>query len=333
MGRLARRCLVPSARSVESERCLDERSIIHRMGGELTFRSIRRDLPPDARRALLCQAAAVAIFGEVIEVQRLAPRLVRVVLGGDGLDGFVPIEWTDQYVNALFVPPGAPYAVPFDVDAARQLAPEHRPLGRRFTIRWWDEATRRLALDVVVHGDVGVAGQWANNARPGDRLQIVGPSGGYAPDPEADGHLLVGDESALPAIAASLERIPEGRPVHAVLVVDDEGHELDLACPGDLVATWVHRLAPDADGDHVLRAVAAIELPPGRIQVFVHGEASEVRAVRRHLLGDRGIPKEGTSISPYWRRGQSDEEWRQVKAAWLAAAESDVPAVDATDQG
>lgn len=271
------------------------------------------------------QAGAVALFGEVIEVQRLAPRMFRVVLGGPGLDGYVPTDWTDQYVNALFVPPGAPYQVPFDVDEARRLVPEHRPVGRRYTIRWWDEATRRLAIDFVVHGDVGVAGRWAARARPGDLLQIIGPTGGYAPDPAADGHLLVGDESALPAIAAALERMPEGRPVRAVLVVDDTDHEIALDCPADLEVTWVHRRAADG-GDPVLRAVEAVELPPGRVQAFVHGEAAEVRAVRRHLLSDRGIPREGSSISPYWRRGQTDEQWREVKAAWLAASEADLPA-------
>jgi NADPH-dependent ferric siderophore reductase len=264
-------------------------------------------------------------YGDVIEVERLTPRMIRVVLGGEGLDGYTPTDWTDQYVNALFVPAGAPYTVPFDVDAARQLAPEHRPVGRRYTIRRWDEATRRLTIDFVVHGDVGVAGRWANHARPGDRLQIVGPSGGYAPDPEADGHLLVGDESAIPAIAASLERVPAGRPAQVVLVVDDAASHVDLACPGDLAVTWVHRDDSPAGGkDQLLRAVEAIDLPPGRVQVFVHGEAGEVRAVRRHLLGDRGIPKAGASISPYWRRHHSDEQWREVKAAWIAEAEQDV---------
>lgn len=262
-------------------------------------------------------------WGEVVEVVRLTPRLVRIVLGGEGLAGYTPTDWTDQYVNALFVPDGAPYEVPFDADEARQLEPRHRPVGRRYTIRWWDPTTRRVAIDFVVHGDVGTAGRWAANARPGDRLQFVGPSGGYAPDATADVHLLVGDESAIPAIAASLERIPEGHPAIAVLVVDDEDHHLDLACPGDLDVTWVHR--QDAvEPEHLVRAVESLVLPPGRVDVFVHGEAAEVRAVRRHLFVDRGIPREGTSISPYWRRGHDDEQWREVKRDWLAAWETDL---------
>jgi len=259
----------------------------------------------------------------VIEVQRLTPRYVRVILGGDGLDEYQNTEFTDQYVNALFVPDGAPYQVPFDVDEARQLPSEHRPIGRRYTIRSWDESTRRLAIDFVVHGDVGTAGRWANNAQPGDLLQIHGPSGGYAPDPDADRYLMVGDESALPAIAASLERVPVGRPAVVVAVVDDEDHHLELDTPADLELVWLHR-CDAVDPDHVLNAVMALGPLDGRVDVFVHGEAAEVRAVRRHLLGEREISRDQTSISPYWRRGQNDEEWRQVKADWIKASDDDL---------
>lgn len=267
----------------------------------------------------------MAIYGEVLEVRHLTPRMVRVVLGGDGLAQFTPTPWTDQYVNALFVPEGAPYEVPFDVDDARALPAEHRPVGRRYTIRWWDDTTRTVAIDFVVHGDVGHAGRWANNARPGDRLQIVGPTGSYAPDPSADAHLMVGDESAIPAIAASLERVTPTQQAHAVLIVDDADHHLDLTCPGSLDTTWVHRAdAAPGDRDQLLSAVQGVELPSGDIQVFVHGEANEVRAVRRHLLGERAIAKERTSISPYWRRDHTDEQWRAVKADWIAESERDL---------
>jgi len=265
----------------------------------------------------------MTLYGEVVEVERLTPHMVRVVLGGEGLAGFTPTPFTDQYVNALFVPPGAPYDVPFDVEEARGGEPEHRPRGRRYSVRSWDPASGRLTVDVVVHGDVGFAGRWANGAVPGDRLQVVGPSGSYAPDPRADWYLMVGDESALPAIAASLERVPAGRTVLAVLVVDDAQSKLDLDSPGALEVTWVLRAADPGNPDQLLRAVEALGFPAGRVQVFVHGEAGEVRAVRRHLLADRGVQKDGASISPYWRRDFTDERWREAKAEWLAASERD----------
>jgi NADPH-dependent ferric siderophore reductase len=265
----------------------------------------------------------MTMFGEVVEVSVLAPRMRRVVLGGDGLEAYAPTAWTDEYVNVRFLPPGAPWSVPFDLEAARSGPPEHRPRARRYSVRAWDAAARRLTLDVVVHGDSGVAGRWAASAAPGDRLQFTGPSGGYAPDPAADWHLLVGDESALPAIARSLEQVPAGRPVVAVVVVDGPDHELALTSAGQLDLRWLHRR--DATGeDQLVRAVAALDFPPGRPQVFVHGEAGEVRAVRRHLLGERGLGRDGASISPYWRRDLTDEQWRAIKKEWLAASERDV---------
>lgn len=264
------------------------------------------------------------MYGTVVRTERLAPRMVRVVLGGDGLAGFSSTGFTDEYVNALFLPPGSPWTVPFDPDEVKAGAPDHRPRGRRETVRRWDDERGELWLELVTHGDVGLAGRWANHAGPGDRLQLTGPNGGYAPDPDADGHLLVGDESALPAIAASLERVPAGAPVAVVAVVDGPDDEVPLDTPGDLTLRWVHRRREPGDHEaRVVAAVASLDLPPGRIQPFVHGEAGEVRAVRRHLRADRGIDVAGASISPYWRRGLDDERWREIKRDWVRETEQE----------
>lgn len=249
----------------------------------------------------------------MIESRRLNPSMVRVAFGGDGLADFAPTGFADAYVSLLFCLPGSP-DVPFDDEAAKHLPREQRPVPRRFTVRRWDEERRELWIDFVVHGDVGIAGRWAATAQPGDRLQFRGPAGAYSPSPEADWHLLVGDESALPAIGAALERIPAGAPTIVVGLVDGPEHELDLGTD----VHWVHRPA------ELVEAVAALEFPPGRVHGFVHGEAQETRAVRRHLLADRGIDPAGLSLSPYWRRSMSDEAWREVKRAFLAAQEQDV---------
>ncbi len=249
------------------------------------------------------------MHGEVIEKIQLTPTMVRVVLGGDGLDGYTPATSTDQYVNALFVPDGAPYSAPFDEAAAYAGPAEYRPRGRRYTVRSWDPDRQHLVIDFVVHGSAGYAGRWANGAQPGDVLQFVGPHGAYAPDADADWHLFVGDESALPAIAASLEVVRPGIPVVAVIVVDGPANEQLLDSPGELTVRWVHR----AGGDHaqqVVDAVAGISFLPGKFDVFVHGEAREIRAVRKYLVAEHGVERRGASISPYWRRGDTDEAWR-----------------------
>lgn len=267
----------------------------------------------------------MSVYGTVRHTEALTPSLVRVVFEGDGLAGFTPTEWTDQYVNALFVPDGSDYGPPFDLEAAMDLPREQRPVGRRITIRAHDAAAGTVTMDFVIHGDAGHAGRWANRAQPGDRLQFTGPSGSYRPDPTADAHLFAGDESALPGIAAGLEQLPAGVPAFAVVVVDDADGELPLSTSADLHLTWLHRAdAAPGDVDQLLRGVEALDVPTGRTQVFVHGEAYEVRSIRKHLVGERGIPKSDTSISPYWRRGRDDEAWRQVKREWIAASDREL---------
>lgn len=264
------------------------------------------------------------MFGRVERVEQLTPHLVRVVLGGEGLAEFVPSPSTDSYVNAYFPPAGADYAVPFDTDAIRALPRDRRPAARRYTVRHWDAARRELWIDFVVHGDAGVAGPWAAGARPGDLLQFGGPSGSYAPNPAADWHLMIGDGSALPAIAASLAQVPSGRPVHVLVEVGNADDELPLDSPGDLHVTWLHRDANPGADDLALTALDKLDRPAGRVHAFVHGEAVANRALRAHLLAEWRIPREDLSISPYWRRAFTDESWREVKSAWMAAVDKDV---------
>lgn len=257
----------------------------------------------------------------VEDVSRLTPRLIRVVVGGEDLAGFGVGEFTDHYVKLQIPPPGAPYAAPFDAEDLRARLPrEHWPRTRTFTVRDWDDERNLLTLDFVDHGDTGVAGPWAAAARPGDRLQLMGPGGAYTPDPAAGWHLMVGDESVLPAIAASLARVPAGVPVHVVVEVGGPDEEIALDTPGDLRLTWLHRNGAE---DRLLEAVRALDFPEGPVHAFVHGEASAVRAVRRHLVAERGVPREALSVSGYWKRGRTDEGWREDKAEWKRLVEAD----------
>jgi NADPH-dependent ferric siderophore reductase len=233
----------------------------------------------------------------VESVQRLTPRMIRIVFGGEGLAGFGAGEFTDHYVK---------------------LRIGERT--RTYTVREWDG--ERLTIDFVVHGDTGVAGPWAAAAKPGDTLELRGPGGAYAPDPDADWHLMVGDPSVVPAISASLARVPEGRLVHVLLQADGPEDEQPLESPGDLRVQWLH-----GDGDELLAdAVRSLEWPEGAVQAFVHGEASAVRALRRHLLAERGLPRESVSISGYWKRKRTEEGWREDKPEWNRLVEADLTA-------
>ena len=263
------------------------------------------------------------MYAEVERVEQLSPSLVRVVLTGGTLHEFTTPVATDAYVNARFVPADSPLVVPFSDDEVAALDPEHRPRPRRFTVRWWDETTQHLAIDFVAHGDTGYAGSWAQRARPGDRLQFSGPGGNYRPSPDVDWHLFAGDESALGAIGASLEQLPADARALVFVVVDAPGHEVELPTSADVDVVWLYRSMAADPEVQLADAIAAASFLPGEFDCFVHGEAAEVRAVRRHLKADRGVDVRAQSISPYWRRRHTDEAWRAVKRQWLAEQAQD----------
>ncbi|OZM74286.1 NADPH-dependent ferric siderophore reductase [Amycolatopsis antarctica] len=252
----------------------------------------------------------------VLRKENLTPHMIRIVAGGPDLSAFEGLVCTDSYVKLLIPVPGVRYPEPFDMQAVRENFPrEQWPRTRTYTVRHVDMAAGELTLDFVHHGDQGLAGPWAVTAQPGDELVLLGPGGGYAPSAEADRHLLVGDESALPAIAVALEAMPAGAPVQVFVEVEDAAEEQPLATEADARIHWVHR----SSGADLVAAVREPGVPAGTVQAFVHGEAGFVRELRRYLLTECGVRKDLLSISGYWRRGKDDEAWRAEKAAEKAA--------------
>ncbi|MBV2355843.1 siderophore-interacting protein [Streptomyces sp. J2-1] len=257
----------------------------------------------------------------VIRTERLTPHVQRVVLGGDGLAEFAADTCTDHYVKLLFGPEGVSYPEPFDMDRIRAEFPrEQWPVTRTYTVRAWDPVHREMTVDFVLHGDQGLAGPWALNARPGDTLRFLGPGGAYAPDPAADWHLLAGDESALPAIARALETLPAGARVHAFVEVAGPEEEQKIDSRVDVV--WLHRGTRPV-GEALLDAVHALRFPEGRMHAFVHGEAHFVKQLRRLLRVDLAVPREDLSISGYWRVGHNEDGWQASKREWNARIEEE----------
>ncbi|MDT5004743.1 MAG: hypothetical protein QOJ24_1919 [Mycobacterium sp.] len=270
---------------------------------------------------------------EVLRTENLTPHIVRVVLGGSGFDTFTPNGYTDAYVKIVFVRDDVDAATlpqPLTLDSFNALPVEHRPTVRTYTVRNVDTERRELTIDFVVHGEHGVAGPWASAATPGQRAFLMGPSGAYAPDPAADWHLIAGDEAALPAIGAALEALPDNAVGKVFIEVAGPEDEIPLAAPDGVGVNWIYRggradLVPeDRAGDFspLIAAVKETNWLPGQVQVFIHGEAQAVmHNLRPYIRKDRGVEaKWANSISGYWRRGRTEETFRQWKRE-LAQAE------------
>lgn len=233
----------------------------------------------------------------------VGPRLRRVTLAGPALVGF-PEPLPGASVRLLLPSPGADSLVLPTWTGNEFLLPDgSRPALRTFTPRRVDPAAGTLDVEIVLHGG-GVASDWATHAAPGAPCALSGPGRGYTIDPEAAGFVLVGDETALPAIAQLLETIPAGATVHVhVEVAAPEGRIPLPAHPGATV-TW-HDLADPADpGAAMADAVERLDLG-AEDRVWVAGEAASVQRIRRHLFEARGVPRARATVRGYWKRGRA----------------------------
>jgi NADPH-dependent ferric siderophore reductase len=255
------------------------------------------------------------------------PHLARVVVGGEGLASFTVGEFADHYIKLFFPLDGVDYPEPFSMQHVRETMPrEQWPRVRTYTVRDWDPQRLELTFDVVLHGDVGLAGPWASRVQPGEIVHFGGPGGGYLPSSDVDWHLLAGDESALPAITVALRQLPAGALAHVLVEVAGPEDEQPLPTAADARIRWLHRDG-GRPGEPLVRAVADLAFPAGAVQAFVHGEAGMVKELRRQLFVERGVPRAGHSLSGYWRLGQDEDSWEATKREWNAAvvAEQDGP--------
>ncbi len=268
------------------------------------------------------------VLAQVVRTSRLTPHLARVVLGGPGLDPLAAPTWADSYVKLGFLPGSTLDGCPLgddgrvDVPALRAALPDGVQVRQRaYTIRAWDPTTREMTIDLVVHGDEGLAGPWSLATTPGDRVLVYGPGGAWDPQPDVDAHLLVGDASALPAVAVALERLPREAVGAAFVEVHGPDDELELDAPDGVEIIWLHHGDAPA-GSTLVDPVRAWSWPAARVGAFVHGEAGAVKDLRSYLRVERGVSRGDLSISGYWRLGADDEGWRADKREWNAQIEA-----------
>ncbi|MDB5999064.1 MAG: FAD-binding protein [Rhizobacter sp.] len=212
----------------------------------------------------------------VARVEGISPHVRRVTLQGESLADFVSASFDDHL--KLFVP-----------------VPGGDAVGRDYTPRRFDNAACELVIDFALHGD-GPAAQWAAQAEPGQRVVVGGPRGSFIVPLDFDWHLLVGDDTALPAIARRLEELPPGAKAIVVLQVDEADRQ-PLHSAASLDLTWV------ATEDGLMQAVRELALPSGEGYAWCAGEAAAMAALRRVLVEDKGHPRQAIRAAAYWKRG------------------------------
>jgi NADPH-dependent ferric siderophore reductase len=243
---------------------------------------------------------------QVSDVSRITPKMVRVIVAGDELKGFVSAAH-DDHVKLFFPQPGQEKPVLPTPSPNGPVYPEGavRPAARDYTPRRYDAGANTLTLDFVLHGHGhGPAAAWAAQVRPGNFLGVGGPRGSFIVPDDFDWYLFAGDESALPAIGRRLEELPPGARAIVVAEVADSAEEQLFDTRAQLQIHWLRRDGAEPGDQSLLRrAIMELSLPHGDGYAWVAAEAATAKALRRQLIDERGLSKDRVKAAAYWKRG------------------------------
>ncbi|WP_431042630.1 siderophore-interacting protein [Streptomyces sp. P1-3] len=276
----------------------------------------------------------------VVRTRLLGRSMIRITFGGPQLAEFVS-GGRDQRFK-LFLPhphqdvPLVPTEAGEDwFPQYRAMDPDERGIMRSYTVRAQRRDPDEVDVDFALHGAGpaadeagGPASRWAARAEPGDRAVLLGPvvadNGGvdFRPPADTEWVLITGDETALPAVAGIIEALPESTTARVWIEVPHAEDIQQLPTSATAEITWLVRDRATGRRDGlVLDAVRGTDLPEGTPYAWIAGESGTVRALRRHLVGDRGFDRKRVMFTGYWRRGATEEQLVEEAVAGVAPAD------------
>jgi NADPH-dependent ferric siderophore reductase len=270
----------------------------------------------------------------VLRTERLSAHWIRVTLGGGEIEKFRPMGF-DQWFR-LFLPIGGDAGlerVPakankmFGYLKFLRIPDGERPVMRNYSVRAYRAATAEVGaeidVDFVLHGSAadgtaGPASRWAETCQPGEHVLIIDEGLTFNPQRGTDRVVLVGDETALPAIASISASLPAGATGTAIIEVPSEEDALEFPHPSGVEVVWIVRPHDVAPGALALQALGRTALPDAPFHAYAAGEQALASGARKHLVGERGVDKNAVSFCGYWKIGAASPA---SKAAREAAAE------------
>jgi len=244
---------------------------------------------------------------EVVETTRLTPGMRRVTFGGPGLQEFRSTGVGDEYLR-VFLPsdgqdePTWPLPRGDHWDYPEGVEPS--PL-RTYTVRGFDADRGQVTIDFVVH-DGGVAATWAQRAKPGDIVGLNTPTALYDPPADMSWQIVLADAAGLPAAARLLEQTAPGVRTRAVLEVATAADRQPIAHHEGVEIVWLD--GGNGHGPSRLEEILrSAELPAGPGYIWVAGETTVMRGVRRYLRHELALPSGAYKVIGYWTA--KAEEW------------------------
>ncbi|MEM9811033.1 MAG: siderophore-interacting protein [Pseudomonadota bacterium] len=239
--------------------------------------------------------------------RHLTPGMIRVAFAGPELAG-LPEGREGANCKIMLPEPGEGR----EAFAAR-LADGPAPVRRTYTVRAHRPAMQEMDIDFVDHGEGGPASAWARRARPGDVMGFGGPGPVKVERFEADFYLCAADMSAIPVVAATLEAMPRDARGLALFEITSEEDRQEIDAPEGVEMRWMVHPDPHRPSTAQIGAIRAMDWPEGRVQTCIAGEHSVIRALREHLLGERGVAKADAYVSGYWKIGLVEDEHQAYK--------------------
>lgn len=248
---------------------------------------------------------------QVVRTEQVSPTYRRVTVGGDQLEP-MPDHGFDHWFR-LFLPKeegATSFDLPDRYNIAgylryRRMPADIRPHVRNYTVRSFRPADRELDIDFAIHGDDGIATRWATRARPGDTVALLDQGRGYEIRDGIGHHLLVTDETGVPAVLGILRSLPRDARGSAWLEVPHADDVQPDEAPDGVSVHWLVREPGARPATTVLAAVQEQWEHPGEpVGAFLVGEQSLPTTLRKWLITERGVDRAAIVFSGYWRLGK-----------------------------
>ena len=243
----------------------------------------------------------------VKDVFSLSPHMVRVVFTAPELES-KPVGCEGANCK-IFIPNKKQNPD----DLIEQILNGPRPTVRTYTVRNFRKDVLELDIDFVIHSDGGPASNFAMNAMPGDFLGFRGPSDVKIKDYYADWYLLAADMSAIPVVAATLEKLPRNAMGMAIIEVQSEDDIQNIDAPMGINMNWLIHSDPHKQSRAQEAMIRAKKFPDGIIQTCIAGESGVIKSLRKFFKDETQIPNDDIYISGYWKIGLIEDEHQAQK--------------------
>jgi len=245
---------------------------------------------------------------QVRSSQRLTPHMQRIIVTGAELVDFQSPS-PDDHIKLLFPNSQGEFILPELGENGIIWPKDAEPSpARDYTPRHFDAEKCELVLDFVLHGH-GVASSWAQNAQPGDALVIGGPRGSRLLAVDYDNYVLIGDETALPAIARSLEELPAQAHTEVLIEVPEASDCQTLRTATHMNLTWLYRNGADAANSTLLEnALHNLPTLKGDTFYWIASESTRARNMRLFLQEQKQVNKEWIHATGYWKAREDENK-------------------------